>query len=109
VAGRIAESKAQLEQVDRSRRDAKQRLADADEHRREYRAALDALELMAQVHVEAGAAHETALQQLRRCRDLEALAGRLSTIAAELAEARRLASRQAEARAQAEKLGLSLS
>jgi chromosome partition protein MukB len=64
---------------------------------------------MAEGPVEAGAAHGIGLQQIRRFRDLEALAGRLSTIAAELAEARKLASRQAEAREQAEELGLSLS
>lgn len=109
IAARVAENRAKLEQVDRSRRDARQRLADADEHRREHRAALEALELMAEGPVEAGAAHGIALQQLRRYRDLETLAGRLSTIAAELAEARKLASRQAEAREQAEKLGISLS
>ncbi len=109
IAGRVAESRAQLEEVDRSRRAARQRLADADEHRRDHRAALEALELMADAPVEPGAAHGTARQQLRRYRDLEALAGRLSAIAAELAEARKLASRQAEAREQAGKLGLSLS
>ena len=107
VSARVAESRAQLDRVDRARRDARQRLADADEHRREHRAALEALELMAEGPVEAGAAHEVALQQLRRYRDLEALAARRSTIAAALAEARKLASRQAEAREQAEKLGLS--
>lgn len=109
IAARMAENRAKLEQVDRSRRDARQRLADADEHRREHRAALEALELMVDGPVEAGAAHGIALQQLRRYRDLEALAARLSTIAAALAEARKLASRQVEAREQAEKLGLSLS
>jgi chromosome partition protein MukB len=106
----VAENRAQLDQVDRSLRDARQRLADADEHRREqHRAALKALELMADGPVEAGAAHGVGLQQLRRYRELEALAARLSTIAAALAEARKLASRQAEAREQAGKLGLSLS
>ena len=109
IAGRVAESRAQLEQVDRSRRVARQRLADADEHRRDHRAALEALELMADAPVEPGAAHGTARQQLRRYRDLEALAVRLSAIAAELAEARKLASRQAEAGEQAQKLNLSLS
>ena len=109
IAGRMTESRAQLEQVDRSRRAARQRLADADEHRRDHRAALEALELMADAPVEAGAADGTARRQLRRYRDLEALAGRLSAIAAELAEVRKLASRQAEAREQAEELGLSLS
>ena len=107
VAGRIAESKTQLEQVDRSRRDAKQRLADADDHRREHATAIAALELMADAATEPDAAHGTALHQLRRFRDLQALAERQSTIAAELAEARNLASRQAEAREQAENLGLS--
>ena len=109
IAGRVAESKAQLDQVDRSRRDAKQRLADADEHRQEHAAALEALELMADAAIEPDGAHRTALHQLRRFRDLEALAERLSTIAAELAETRKLASRQAEAKEQAEELGLSLS
>lgn len=109
IAGRVAESRSQLDQVDCSRRAARQRLADADEHRRDHRTALEALELMADAQVEAGAAHRTALQELRRYRDMEALAGRLSTIAADLAEARKLASRQAEAREQAEKLSLSLS
>jgi len=109
IAGRVAQSRAQLDQVDRSRRDARQRLADADEHRREHAAALAALELMANETIEPSAAHGTALHQLRRFRDLEARAGRLGTIAAELAEARTLASRQAEAREQAGALGLSLS
>ncbi|RNE91010.1 chromosome partition protein MukB [Marichromatium sp. AB31] len=109
VAARVAESRATLDQVDRSRRDARQRLADADQHRRDHRAALEALELMAEGPVEVDTAHSMALQQLRRYRDLEALAGRLSTIAAELAEARKFASRQAKAREQAEKLGISLS
>ena len=109
IAGRVVESRAQLDQVDRSRRDARQRLADADAHRREHRAALEALELMADGQVEVGATHGTALQQIRRYRDLEALAGRLSAIAADLAEARELARRQAEAGEQVEKLGLSLS
>lgn len=109
IAGRVAESKAQLEQVDRSRRDARQRLADADEHRREHAVALAALELMANETMEPRDAYPKALQQLRRYRDLEALAGRLSTIAAELAETRKLASRQAEAREQAKTLSLCLS
>ena len=109
ISGRVAESRAQLDQVDRSRRDARQRLADADEHRREHAAALAALELMANQTVEPRDAHPIALQQLRRFRDLEALSGRLSTIATELAEARKLASRQTQAREQAEKLNLPLS
>jgi chromosome partition protein MukB len=109
VADRIAESKTQLEQVDRSRRKAKQRLADADDHRREHATALAALELMADTAIEPSGAHREALQQLHRFRDLQALAERQSTIAAELAEVRKLASRQAEAREQAENLGLSFS
>ncbi|MFP4295895.1 MAG: chromosome partition protein MukB [Halothiobacillaceae bacterium] len=109
ISARVVENRTELDQVDRARRDARQRLADADEHRREHRAALEALELMAGGAVEAGAAHGVALQQLRRYRDLEALAGRLGTIAGELAEARKLASRQADVREQARKLSLSLS
>jgi len=109
IAGWVAESRAQLDQVDRSRRDARQRLADANEHRREHTAALAALELMANETIEPRGAHPKALQQLRRFRDLEALTERLSTIAADLAEARKLASRQAVTREQAEKLSISLS
>lgn len=109
LADRVAESKARLDRVDRSRRDAKRRLADADQHRREHAAAIAALESMAEAAIEADAAHETALLQLRRFRDRQALAGRLGAIAAELAEARKLAGRQAEARKQAEKLNIPLS
>ena len=109
IAGRVAESKAQLDQVDRLRRDARIRLADADQHRQEFSAALEALELMAGSAIEPGTAHATALQQLRRFRDARDLVGRLNTIAAELAETRKLARLQAEAKKQAGELGLSLS
>ena len=109
IAGRVAESRAQLDQVDRSRRDARQRLADTDAHRREHAAALAALELMANETIEPRDAHPKAFQELRRYRHLELRAGRLSITAAELAEARQLASRQAEAKEQAKKLGLFLS
>ncbi len=109
IAGRIAENKAQLEQVDRSRRDAKQRLADADAHRREHADAFTALELMADAPIDPGAAHAIARHGLRQFRDLRALAGRLSSIAADLAETRELASLQAKAKERAEELSLSLS
>ena len=109
IAGQVAESKAQLDRVDRSRRDARQRLADADEHRREHTAALEALELMADTTIEPHAACGTALDLLRRFRDMEALAGRLSMIAAELADTQKLASRQTEAKDQAKRLDFSLS
>ena len=109
IAGRIAENKAHLEQVDRSRRDAKQWLTDADAHRREHADAIAALKLMVDATVDPGSAYETARDQLRRFRDLQALAGRRSAIAAELAETLNLASSQAEARKHAEELNLSLS
>lgn len=109
IAGRIAETKTRLDQVDRSRRDAKQRLADAGNHRREHETALAALELMANAAIEPSGVHPAALQHLRRFRDLQALADRQSIIAADLAEARKLASRQAETRQQAENLDLSFS
>lgn len=109
MAGHLAKSKAELEQVDRDRREAKQRIADADEHRREHAAALAAVEQLAGASIEPDGAHGAAREQLRRFRDLEALAGRVSTISMELAEARKLASRQAEARDRLDKLGLELS
>ena len=107
LAGRIAENKVRLGRVDRARRDAKQRLADADDHRREHATALAAVELMAGTAIEPSRAHTEALQQLRRFRDLQARAERQSVIAAELAEARKLAGQQAEARERAENLDLS--
>lgn len=109
MAGHLAKSKAELEQVDRDRREAKQRIADADEHRREHAAAIAALEQLAGVPIGLGGAHGAALEQLRRFRDLEALAGRVITISAELSEVRKLAGRQAEARDRLDKLGLELS
>lgn len=109
MAGHLAKSKAELDQVDRDRREAKQRIADADEHRREHAAALSALEHVTAATLEPAGAHSAALDQLRRFRNLEAVAGRLSAISAELAEARKLADRQAEARDRLDKLGLELS
>ncbi len=103
----IVECGTQLEQVDRSRREAKQRLADADDHRREHAEALSALELMAGATIGPGNAYSEALRQLHRFRGLQALAERQGSIAAELAEVGRLADRQFEAREQAAKLGLS--
>ncbi len=108
MGGHLSRSKAELEQVDRDRREAKQRIADADEHRREHSAALAALDQLAGAPIEPNGAHGAAREQLRRFRDLEALAGRVSTISAELAEARKLAGRQAEARDRLDKLGLEL-
>ncbi len=109
IAGRMAQSKAGLEQVDRARREAKRRSADAKEHRLEHAAALAALERLADAPIAPGDAHPAALDQLRRFRDLQSLAEQLSTVAAQLAEVRTLASRQAEARGRLEKLGLTLS
>jgi chromosome partition protein MukB len=109
LAARVAQTRLELAQVDRARRDARQQLADADGHRREHQAACEALGRLAGAAVDPAAAHAAARQQLRRYRDLEALAGRLGAVGAELAEARTLASRQAEARAQAEALGVPLS
>lgn len=109
IAARIAETTTQLDQLDRARRDARQRLSDVHAHRQEHRTALAALEQMARTPVDADAAHDSALEQLRRYRGLDALVGRLDTLAAELVDVRRLASRQAAIREQAETLQLDLS
>ena len=107
IADRIAEDQAELDCVDRSRRDAKRRVADADHHRREHAAALAALEHLADATIQPSDAHSMALQALRRFRDLKTFAKRRSTIAAELVEVRELANQQAAVREQAKRLGFS--
>ncbi len=108
IAERLDEIKAWLDRVDRSRREAKQRLADADDHRREYATALEALERMADAPIEPDAVHETALHRLRRFRKQQMLAERLGEIAADLEQTRNLAERQSKAKEQADKLSLAL-
>ena len=108
IAERIADTKTRLARVDRSRREAKQRLDDVDAHRQEHAAALESLELMANSEVKPDMAHSAALQQLRRLRDYQALAGRATAIAVNLREARKLAGDQAEARQRLKEMGLSL-
>ena len=108
IVERIAETETRLAQVDRSRREAKQRLDDVDAHRHEHAEALESLGLMANAVVEPDIAHSAARQQLSRFRDLQALAGRATAIAADLTEARKLASAQVEARQRLKVVGLSL-
>ncbi len=109
MAAHMPRTRADLERVDHARREARQHIADADEHRREHAKALAALEHLASTTIAPDSAHGAAIDQLRRFRDLEALAARLSTISADLAEARKFADRQAEARERLGKLGLALS
>ncbi|MBX9590842.1 MAG: chromosome partition protein MukB [Hyphomonadaceae bacterium] len=102
-------AQADLEAVDRERREASIRLSDAQEHRRRHGEVLSALKSLVSGEVPIGDATRVAVEALRRYRDQVALAGRVSSLAAELAEARRLAERQAFARARAQKLGIVLS
>lgn len=114
LADLLAKTKARLEKVDRSRRDAKQRLADAADHRRAYAAAFDALMSMGDgstgdAAIEPDAVFDVASNRLRRFRRLQDLLDRIEGISADLKRTRDLADRQAKAREQAEALGLVLS
>jgi chromosome partition protein MukB len=104
-----AQAQADLEAVDRERREASTRLSDADEHRRRHDEVLSALKSLVGGEVPVEDAARIAVQALRRYRDQVALAGRVSSLAVELAEARGLAERQAYARTRAQKLGIMFS
>ncbi|WP_025771141.1 chromosome partition protein MukB [Thioalkalivibrio sp. HK1] len=119
IADLLARTKVRLENTDRSRRDAKQRLADHDAHRQAYTAAFEALMFMGEgsmsdgtegdATIEPDAVFDTASKRLHRFRKQEALLDRLDEIAAELERACDLAERQAKAKEQARALGLALS
>lgn len=109
IADLIAESKTRLNQVDHLRRNVKQRLADAEYHSQEHAKVLAALEMMADSTIEPSCAHQVALQQFNRIRDLQALAERQNDLFDELTKVRELASQQAAARKEAEKFGFSFS
>jgi chromosome partition protein MukB len=104
-----ARAQTDLEVVDRERREASTRLSDADEHRRRHGEVLRALKSLVSGEVSAKDAARISVDALRRYRNQVALAGRVSSLATELSEARRLAERQAYARERAQKLGIMLS
>ncbi|MCB9636738.1 MAG: chromosome partition protein MukB, partial [Sandaracinus sp.] len=105
---RVAVARAELAEVDEQRRDATTRLADAQSHRRQHAEVMRALAALVETAVSPEHAHEVALDALMRHREKVVLAGRLPSIETELAEARRLAGRQAKAREQAAALGVLL-
>lgn len=107
--GHLARSRDELAGVDRARREATTRLADADEHRRVYAEVLAALRLLVSADVPIENAVGMARDALRRYRDQVNLAGRVSSLATELAESRTLTERQARIRALAERLEVVLS
>lgn len=106
---RLEATRGELDVVDRERRDANTRLADADDHRHKHAAVLAALQTLVGAPVAVTEAYQTANEALRRHRDQVALAERLPALAKDLDEARALARRQARVRATAETLGVALS
>lgn len=108
-ADRLASARRELESVDRQRREARTRLADADAHRERHAKLLASVRRLAEQDIEASAAHDAATEALRRYRQRSALAERLPDIERELAEAQRLQARQAQVRGQASELGVVLS
>jgi len=105
---RLTECRIELNEVDRTRRDGAQRLADAAAHRDEHTKVLAALRTLVSDDVAAEVAHAIALEQLHRLRELRALADRVPSIALELEAAGKIAARQATARERAHKVGVVL-
>ncbi len=106
--GRIVATRDELAHVDRERREASIRLADADDHRRRHAEVMSALRAIVEHDVDPDAAHGVAMEALRRHRDQRVLAERTSSLAEALGEARKLSERQARARGKAESLGLEI-
>src|SRR5882672_8770250 len=105
----LARAQSELAAVDRARREASTRLADADEHRRRHAEVLAALRFLVSGDVPIGNAVGIATDALRRYRDQVAVAGRVSSLTRDLGEARKLAERQARVRTLAERLDVVLS
>jgi len=108
LASRLGESREALEKVDHERRDGAQRLADADAHRREHAEVFAALRHLASGEVDEQLAHATALEQLRRLRDLHSLAGRKAALQRDENAAREQAKQQIAAQERAQALGIVL-
>jgi chromosome partition protein MukB len=105
----LARTQSELALVDRARREASTRLADADEHRRRHAEVLAALRFLVSGDVTIGDTVGIATSALRRYRDQVALAGRVSSLTRDLGEERKLAERQACVRTLAERLDVALS
>lgn len=105
----LMDSAERLGELSKVRRSARQRLADADAHRQDFAVARRDLELLADRTVDPEAAHEVALEQLRRFRRCEDLAAKRNEISDELEKVRHLAQEQSQARSQIEALEISLS
>ncbi|MBX3161991.1 MAG: chromosome partition protein MukB [Deltaproteobacteria bacterium] len=103
-AERIASTRDELAIVDEERRDARTRLDDAEAHRTHHAQVMTALRVLVDGDVALETAHEAALSALQAHRARVDLAGRLSSIERDLAEARSQAARQSGARARAHAL-----
>jgi chromosome partition protein MukB len=102
----LALARKALEDVDRQRRKARARLADADAHRERHAQIMASVRQLAERDIEASTAHDAAIEALCRYRQQRELADRLSTIERELGEARQQQAQQAQARRQASELGI---
>lgn len=101
-------AREELDAVDRERRDATTRHADAEAHRARHAQVMTALQLLIGDVVDAAGAHDAALSALQVHRDRVALARRLPTLERDLEEARKLTVRQAAARERAQRMGIDL-
>ena len=98
---RLLSARAELSEADQERREAVTRLADAEAHRAQHTSALRALEALVDGAVPVDQAHDRALEALSAHRERVALVARVPTIERELAEAHKLARRQASVRERA--------
>jgi chromosome partition protein MukB len=105
----LTRARLDLDTVDRQRREAATRLADADEHRRCHGDVLAALRSLVDSEVSAADAARVAIKAISQFRDQVALAQRVGRLANDLVEGRRLAERQARVRTHAQQFGIVLS
>jgi chromosome partition protein MukB len=103
---RISTASTELALIDKDRRDATTRLADAEAHQKLHAEAMRALRKIVDGDVAIERAYEIALEALQRHRDRVALAGRLPALERDLAEAHRMETRQSSARDHAKALGV---
>jgi chromosome partition protein MukB len=101
---RSRRAREELVLVDRERRDANTRHADADAHRARHAEVMRALRVLCQGDIAAHDAYETALSSLQRHRERAVLAERLPAIERDLVEARKLIARQSSVRERAQAL-----
>ncbi len=106
LAERSTQARLELSQVDKERREATTRHADAEAHRGRHAEVMKALRVLLAGDIALDQAYETALSALQEHRERVVLAARIPAIERDLTEARKQAARQASVRERAQRLGV---